>query len=98
MNEVEILSGSISINGRIAYASQEPWSYNDSVRNNITFGLPYESKKYNKVINVCAMKTDLQLMPYGDRTLVGERGVSLSGGQKARITLSRCDFESIAND
>lgn len=48
-----------------------------------------DTNKYNQVISVCAMKRDLKLFPYGDKTLVGERGVSLSGGQKARITLAR---------
>lgn len=89
MNEIDILSGSININGRIAYASQEPWSFNGSVLENILFGKEFDLKKFREVIHVCAMKRDLKLFPYGEKTLVGERGVSLSGGQKARITLAR---------
>lgn len=89
MNEIDIVSGFANVNGRVAYASQEPWSFNGSVQQNILFGKPFDQLKYNRVLNVCAMKKDIQLFPYGDKTLVGERGVSLSGGQKARITLAR---------
>ena len=89
LNELEIVSGSISVNGSIAYASQEPWSFNSSVADNILFGKPFEAKKFHEVIHVCAMSKDLKQLPFGDKTLVGERGVSLSGGQKARLTLAR---------
>lgn len=89
MNEIEILNGFVSINGKIAYASQEAWSFNGSVLDNILFGKEFERSRFRSVIDVCAMKRDLTLFPYGEKTLVGERGVSLSGGQKARITLAR---------
>ena len=89
LNEIPISRGSIRVNGSIAYASQEPWTFNSSIRQNILFGKDYEEKRFNEVISVCAMERDLKLFPYAERTLVGERGVSLSGGQKARITLAR---------
>lgn len=89
MNEIQITSGNVSLKGRIAYASQEPWSFNGSIRDNILFGQTFDAKKYNAVIDVCAMRRDLKQLPFGDKTLVGERGVSLSGGQKARLTLAR---------
>ncbi|CAG2163513.1 unnamed protein product [Oppiella nova] len=89
MNEIEVTSGSVEVNGSIAYASQESWSFNSSILQNIMFGKPYDSKKWREVISVCAMNRDLKLFPFGEKTLVGERGVSLSGGQKARITLAR---------
>jgi ATP-binding cassette subfamily C (CFTR/MRP) protein 4 len=89
LGELPLTSGNIKTKGRIAYASQEPWSFNTSVRNNILFGNAYDEKRYKQVIDVCALERDLTLFPFGDRTLVGERGVSLSGGQKARITLAR---------
>jgi len=89
MNEIEVTSGSVRVNGSIAYASQESWSFNASIIQNITFGKPYDSRKWREVISVCAMNRDLKLFPFGEKTLVGERGVSLSGGQKARITLAR---------
>ena len=89
LNEIPITSNSIKVNGSIAYASQEPWYFNSSIRQNILFGKTYDEKKFNEVISVCAMERDLKLFPFADKTLVGERGVSLSGGQKARITLAR---------
>jgi len=92
MNEIQVTSGSVSVHGRIAYASQESWSFNSSILQNIMFGKPYDQKKFNEVIAVCAMKRDLKIFPYAERTLVGERGVSLSGGQKARITLARYEI------
>ena len=89
LNEIEITSGHVSVNGSIAYASQESWTFNSSIMQNITFGKPFETKRFKEVISVCAMKRDLKIFPFAEKTLVGERGVSLSGGQKARITLAR---------
>ena len=89
MNELCPLSGSCRVAGKIAYASQEPWVFSGTVRQNILCGLDYNVKHYKKVVKVCALEKDFSLFPDGDRTAVGERGVSLSGGQKARINLAR---------
>lgn len=89
LNEIPITGGNTAVNGRVAYAAQESWSFNSSVKQNILFGRPELRQRYEEVIKVCALKRDLKLFPFGDKTLVGERGVSLSGGQKARITLAR---------
>ncbi|CAG2168277.1 unnamed protein product, partial [Oppiella nova] len=89
LQELELLSGSIQIEGTVSYSAQEPWNFNNSVRNNILFGTEYDEHRYKQVVEVCALERDLKLFPYGDRTLVGEKGVSLSGGQKARINLAR---------
>lgn len=78
--------------GNISYASQEPWLFVSSVKNNILFGMDFEKDKYNKVVNVCALQRDFKQLSYGDRTLVGERGASLSGGQRARINLARAVY------
>ena len=89
LRELPLIEGSIKIDGTISYASQEPWNFNNSVRNNILFGHPYDERRYKQVVHVCALERDFTIFPFGDKTLVGEKGVSLSGGQKARITLAR---------
>ncbi|CAG2107853.1 unnamed protein product [Medioppia subpectinata] len=89
LRELELLSGSIHMNGTVSYSAQEPWSFNNSVRNNILFGREYNERRYRDVVRVAALERDLKIFPFGDRTLVGEKGVSLSGRQKARITLAR---------
>ncbi|KAK0487292.1 P-loop containing nucleoside triphosphate hydrolase protein [Armillaria novae-zelandiae] len=76
----------------VAYAAQESWVQSDSIRNNIIFGSPYEEDRYNQVIDQCALLPDLALFEAGDRTEVGENGLTLSGGQKARVTLARAIY------
>ncbi|CAG9854244.1 unnamed protein product [Phyllotreta striolata] len=93
MRELELQSGSVSVKGTISYASQEPWLFGGSVRQNILFGQKFEQKKYEEVVRVCALQRDFSLFPHGDRTLVGDRGVTLSGGQKARINLARAVYK-----
>lgn len=78
--------------GKIAYISQNPWIFGGSVRDNILFGSQFEAEKYGEVIKACALQRDLDLFPYGDATLVGTSGSSLSGGQKARINLARAVY------
>ena len=89
MKELPVYNGSISTGGSISYASQEPWLFVGTVRENILFGQPYIPEKYKEVIRVCALQKDFDMFRHGDRTLVGEKGISLSGGQRARINLAR---------
>lgn len=84
LRELPLESGSISINGSVSYASQEPWVFAASVRQNILFGEEYDRDRYNAVVKTCALQIDYEQFENGDRTIVGEKG-SLSGGQKARI-------------
>lgn len=77
--------GSIGINGSISYSSQEPWNFAATVQQNITFGETLDRMRYDAVIKCTALRKDLQQFTAGDRTMIGERGISLSGGQKARI-------------
>ncbi|KAJ3620809.1 hypothetical protein MTP99_004726 [Tenebrio molitor] len=92
LDETALVEGSVEVCGTIAYAAQEPWIFTGSVKQNILFGKELNEEKYSRVIKVCALEYDLSLFPYGDNTLVGERGVMLSGGQKARINLARAVY------
>ncbi|KAH7930564.1 hypothetical protein BV22DRAFT_1124835 [Leucogyrophana mollusca] len=80
--------------GGVAYAAQESWVQNETIRDNIIFGAPYDEARYKKVLHQCALERDLTLFDAGDRTEVGEKGLTLSGGQKARITLARAIYSS----
>ncbi|EMD39545.1 hypothetical protein CERSUDRAFT_150070 [Gelatoporia subvermispora B] len=80
--------------GGIAYAAQESWVQNETIRENILFGSPFDEERYNKVIEQCALKPDISLFDAGDMTEVGEKGITLSGGQKARLTLARAVYSS----
>ncbi|XP_069689580.1 probable multidrug resistance-associated protein lethal(2)03659 isoform X2 [Periplaneta americana] len=93
LKELPLMEGTIEVGGTVSYASQEPWLFAGSVRQNILFGQPLVRERYNHVIKVCALKRDFQLLPYGDKTIVGERGISLSGGQRARINLARAVYK-----
>ncbi|CAL4094228.1 unnamed protein product, partial [Meganyctiphanes norvegica] len=92
LGELPVSLGNITVRGKIAYASQEPWVFSGTLKQNIIFGQPFNEKKYHEVIRVCALERDLDQLPLGDKTLVGERGVSLSGGQKARVNLARAVY------
>jgi ABC-type multidrug transport system, ATPase and permease components len=89
LKELPLISGSIIIEGTVSYASQEPWLFTGSVQQNILFGQPMNLERYKKVVSVCALKRDFELLPHGDKTIVGDRGITLSGGQRARINLAR---------
>ncbi|PNF34508.1 hypothetical protein B7P43_G10749 [Cryptotermes secundus] len=93
LKELPLNSGSISVGGSVSYASQEPWLFTGSVRQNILFAQPMDRNRYRQVVRVCALERDFQLLPHGDRTIVGERGVTLSGGQRARISLARTIYK-----
>ncbi|XP_053685764.1 probable multidrug resistance-associated protein lethal(2)03659 [Sabethes cyaneus] len=92
LGELELDDGRLEISGDISYASQEPWLFEGSVRNNIVFIEDFNEKRYREVVKVCALEKDFQLLSQGDETIVGERGISLSGGQRARISLARAVY------
>ena len=89
LGELFIRRGTIQVDGRYSYASQEAWTFAGTVKENILFGNVYDESKYKEVVRVCALERDMALFPQGDQTVVGERGVALSGGQRARINLAR---------
>jgi ABC-type multidrug transport system fused ATPase/permease subunit len=80
------------IAGRAAYASQKPWILAASVRDNILFGSEFNQARYDRTIQACALSRDLTLLPEGDATVIGERGATLSGGQRARVALARACY------
>jgi ABC-type methionine transport system ATPase subunit len=93
VNNPAMSPSSVEMNGRIAYASQVPFILNGTVRENILFGLPYHRDLYERVLDACNLVADLQQLGIaGDLTEIGERGVTLSGGQKARVALARCVY------
>ncbi|XP_027249743.1 multidrug resistance-associated protein 4 isoform X4 [Cricetulus griseus] len=93
LGELPPASGLVNVHGRIAYVSQQPWVFSGTVRSNILFGKKYEKERYEKVIKACALKKDLQLLEDGDLTVIGDRGATLSGGQKARVNLARAVYQ-----
>ncbi|KZV91533.1 P-loop containing nucleoside triphosphate hydrolase protein [Exidia glandulosa HHB12029] len=82
--------------GGVAYAAQEGWVQNETIRDNILFGAPFDEERYWKVVYQCGLERDLSLFDAGDLAEVGEKGLTLSGGQKARITLARAVYSSAA--
>uniref|UniRef100_A0A670YR97 ATP binding cassette subfamily C member 4 (PEL blood group) n=1 Tax=Pseudonaja textilis TaxID=8673 RepID=A0A670YR97_PSETE len=93
LGELSIIRGFMDVQGKIAYVSQQPWVFSGTVRNNILFGKDYQKEKYEKVLRVCALKKDIEQLEDGDLTIVGDRGATLSGGQKARINLARAVYQ-----
>uniref|UniRef100_A0A8C0YY33 Multidrug resistance-associated protein 4 n=2 Tax=Canis lupus familiaris TaxID=9615 RepID=A0A8C0YY33_CANLF len=93
LGELPRNQGLVSVHGRIAYVSQQPWVFPGTVRSNILFGKKYEKERYEKVIKACALRKDLQCLEDGDLTVIGDRGATLSGGQKARINLARAVYQ-----
>ncbi|KAK6201198.1 P-loop containing nucleoside triphosphate hydrolase protein [Scheffersomyces amazonensis] len=86
------LDGEVTLHGKIAYVSQVPWIMNGTVKDNILFGHKYDAEFYQHVLKACALTVDLKILPKGDKTEVGEKGISLSGGQKARLSLARAVY------
>ncbi|PPJ52512.1 hypothetical protein CBER1_10357 [Cercospora berteroae] len=86
------LKGEVIVRGSVAYVAQSSWVMNASVRENIVFGHRWDPQFYDKTVHACALTEDFASLPDGDQTQVGERGISLSGGQKARLTLARAVY------
>ena len=89
IGEMRRITGSVYVSGSLGYCSQSAWIQNASIRDNILFGLSYNESRYNTAISVCALNRDLDILPAGDLTEIGEKGINLSGGQKQRVNLAR---------
>ncbi|XP_065356724.1 multidrug resistance-associated protein 1 isoform X4 [Calliphora vicina] len=92
LGEMEKISGSVNTVGSIAYVPQQAWIQNATLRENILFGRDYDRKRYNRVIDACALRADIDMLSAGDQTEIGEKGINLSGGQKQRISLARAVY------
>ena len=92
LNEIDQVAGNMITNGLLSYHPQESWCFSGSVRDNILLGSSFDKDRYEEVIKVCSLVRDLQIFPHGDQTYIGEKGYTLSGGQKARITLARAVY------
>ncbi|KAH7682383.1 Xenobiotic-transporting ATPase protein [Dioscorea alata] len=93
LGEIPKVEGTIQICGNIAYVSQTAWIQTGTVRDNILFGSPMDSNRYKATLEKCSLVKDIEMLPFGDLTEIGERGVNLSGGQKQRIQLARALYQ-----
>ena len=85
-------AGRVESRGSVAYVAQQAWIQNSTLRDNITFCQEFDEKKYEDIIDSCALRTDLEILPGGDQTEIGEKGINLSGGQKQRVSLARAVY------
>eukprot|EP00003_Mantamonas_plastica_P005852 TRINITY_DN1477_c0_g1_i3.p1 TRINITY_DN1477_c0_g1~~TRINITY_DN1477_c0_g1_i3.p1 ORF type:complete len:1396 (-),score=534.50 TRINITY_DN1477_c0_g1_i3:135-3824(-) len=86
------VKGEVRIAGSISFVGQQPWIHNETLKNNILMDTPYDAEKYLNAIRSSAMVPDLRVLPAGDLTEIGEQGINLSGGQKARVAMARCIY------
>jgi len=89
LGELHPIAGEIAVGGTLGYCPQSPWIISDSIKENITLGLPFDETRYQRAIYASGLTQDLQLLSHGDKTQIGERGVNLSGGQRQRVALAR---------
>ncbi len=89
LNELENIRGHVKINGSVFYVAQEPWIYSATLKENILFGSEYNEAKLAKILDVCELNEDLKGFAHAENTMIGEKGVNLSGGQRTRVSLAR---------
>uniref|UniRef100_A0A8C3UXD9 Canalicular multispecific organic anion transporter 2 n=1 Tax=Catharus ustulatus TaxID=91951 RepID=A0A8C3UXD9_CATUS len=94
LGEMEKLEGEVAVKGSVAYVPQQAWIQNATLKDNILFGQALNEEKYQNALEVCALKTDLEVLPGGDQTEIGEKGINLSGGQRQRVSLARAVYSS----
>ncbi|KAM6182924.1 ATP-binding cassette sub-family C member 2 [Erethizon dorsatum] len=95
LGEMEHVHGHITIKGTTAYVPQQSWIQNGTIKDNILFGSELNEKRYQQVLEACALLPDLEILPGGDLTEIGEKGINLSGGQKQRISLARATYQDL---
>jgi ATP-binding cassette subfamily C (CFTR/MRP) protein 4 len=92
MQEYQPVAGNLNVNGRISFASQQPWLSPSTIKQNIMFGANYDEERYRSVLQVCALAQDLECLRGGDGFIGADRGVNLSKGQQSRINLARAVY------
>ncbi|XP_052536067.1 multidrug resistance-associated protein 1 isoform X3 [Tympanuchus pallidicinctus] len=92
LGEMDKKEGYVVVKGSVAYVPQQAWIQNATLEDNIIFGREMNESRYKRVIEACALLPDLEILPMGDRTEIGEKGVNLSGGQKQRVSLARAVY------
>uniref|UniRef100_A0A3B4X872 Multidrug resistance-associated protein 1 n=1 Tax=Seriola lalandi dorsalis TaxID=1841481 RepID=A0A3B4X872_SERLL len=92
LGEMDKLEGTVAVKGSVAYVPQQAWIQNSTLRDNIMFGQERREAWYHRVVDACALQPDLEILPAGDETEIGEKGVNLSGGQKQRVSLARAVY------
>ncbi|KAK8938736.1 ABC transporter C family member 3 [Platanthera zijinensis] len=93
LGEVPKIDGKVKLCGMTAYVAQSPWIQSGKIQDNILFGEELDSDKYDIVLEACSLKKDLEILPFGDQTVIRERGINLSGGQKQRIQIARALYQ-----
>uniref|UniRef100_A0A8D3CPA9 ATP-binding cassette, sub-family C (CFTR/MRP), member 9 n=1 Tax=Scophthalmus maximus TaxID=52904 RepID=A0A8D3CPA9_SCOMX len=98
LGEMQAIDGRVHWSNKnrysVAYATQKSWLLNATVEDNITFGSPFSKQRYKEVIDACSLQPDIDLLPFGDQTEIGERGINLSGGQRQRICVARALYQN----
>ncbi|KAL8469756.1 hypothetical protein ACS0TY_032560 [Phlomoides rotata] len=93
LGEIPKISGVIRLAGTKAYVAQSAWIQSGKIEENILFGKEMDRQRYNQVLEACSLNKDLEILSFGDQTVVGERGINLSGGQKQRIQIARALYQ-----
>uniref|UniRef100_A0A914XPA2 ABC-type glutathione-S-conjugate transporter n=1 Tax=Plectus sambesii TaxID=2011161 RepID=A0A914XPA2_9BILA len=94
MGEMYKINGRVLVNGSICYVPQQAWIQNMTARENILFGSPFNQQRYDQVVEGCALLPDFAVLQAGDMTEIGEKGINLSGGQKARVSMARAVYQN----
>ncbi|KAK7090505.1 hypothetical protein V1264_010291 [Littorina saxatilis] len=94
MGRLQLLHGEVKVTGRVAYVGQEPWIFNGTARENITFGHSFDSDRFDKIVSACQLNKDFETFGAADLVEIGDRGITLSGGQKQRICLARAMYSN----
>jgi ATP-binding cassette subfamily C (CFTR/MRP) protein 4 len=93
LHDLSLIGGEFAMStSKIAYVSQSAWILSGTIKENILFGQPYNESKFKSVVKTCSLEADFKLFPNAENTILGERGVTLSGGQRARVSLARAIY------